>query len=104
MLLALSSYPGILETSSLLFLSHLIPFIFFSPLTSLEINEQIEVRAEPSHAVKYHFDLLSSPEASLMLPDNHLARCSTVIKSLMLIVCLSKHPNESHAATYFRAS
>lgn len=103
MVLALSSYPSILETSSL-FLSHLIPFIFFFPLTSLEINGQLEGRAEPSQAVKCHLDLLSSPEASLMLPDNHLARCSIVIKSLMLIVCLSKHPNENHAATYFRAS
>lgn len=81
MLLALSSYPSILETSSPVPVT---PNPFFSsPLTSLEINEQLEGRAEPSQAVKYHFDLLSSPEASLMLPDNHLARCSRVIKSLM---------------------
>lgn len=36
-----------------------------------------------------------------MLPGNSLARCSSVIKSLMFIVCLNKHLNESHAAAYF---
>lgn len=37
-----------------------------------------------------------------MLPDNSLARCSSVIKSLVFVVCLSEHLNENLAATYFQ--